>query len=403
VRAGVAALAATLAMACGGEESPQPTGRSMAQAPAEQKAANEAPVIESLTLDPASPRPGQSIRALVKTRDADGDPVQLSFQWRAEGRLLPDVGDLATVPDAPEGARIEVTVVAMDGRAESAPRTAAGHVGNEPPELVAVVLDPPGEISVGNPVVAIPQAQDPDGDAIEYRYTWRVNGVDSPETSASLQTAELRRGDTVQVRVVAFDGQDESEAIESPPLRVGNALPKITSQPAAFGADGTFAYTPEVTDPDNDRTLRFRLSQSPEGMTIDALSGAVHWKPTASQKGKHPVEIRVDDLQGGSATQRFELSVGVDAAVATTPPPPPIDAETNDDDDARSWSRAPAPTGRTRAPSNARESEGDGEVSGEDDETATAATPTPQRVGRRGRPAPQGTPPAAPGEDEPAE
>ena len=45
-------------------------------------------------------------------------------------------------------------------------------------------------------------------------------------------------------------------------------------------------------------------------MTIDSIQGEITWKPEDEQ-GDFPVEVVVDDLQGGRATQAFEVKVGV--------------------------------------------------------------------------------------------
>jgi hypothetical protein len=287
----------------------------MAQAPA-ARGGNHPPVVESVRLDPASPKPGQHVRAIAKASDPDGDPVEFKYLWRIGGISLADTTSEVSVGPVAKGSLVEVTVVGNDGHLESQPFVATGTVANQPPELVAVQLQPPGDISVGSPIVASPQAMDADGDTLSYHYSWWVNGHPAGGDEASLDTSKLRRGDTVKVRVVANDGTDESNAIESPPIRVANAPPKITSTPGGLDRDGVFRYAIQAVDPDGDLTLRYRLVKGPDGMTVDSMSGVVQWRPSATQTGKQPVEVAVDDLQGGTTSQRFELTVGEDQAQA---------------------------------------------------------------------------------------
>ncbi len=389
VAAGLAAAA--IAWGCGSSEQPKPSGPSMAQAPAQARATNGAPVVGDVRLDPTRPRPGHRIRALVQASDPDGDPVELSYHWTAGGRALPEATAEATVPELPKGTRIEVAVVASDGRAESPARIGAGQVGNLPPELVAIRLEPPGEVNVGVAVVAVPQAQDPDGDEMRFEYAWSVNGESAGDDTPSFDTTKLHRGDTVQVRVVANDGEEDGNAIESPPLRVGNAAPKITSSPGGFERDGSFRYTVTASDPDGDRTLRFRLVKGPEGMTVDSLTGEMQWKPTAAQAGKHEVEVAAEDLQGGSGTQRFELRVGTDAAPAAAAPAPVAKSEEQAPtgrEERRASSRAPTPRSATTPVVE----------EGEDGEATAAAPAAPPARRRRGAPPPPASaeaPPAA--------
>jgi hypothetical protein len=313
-----AAMVLGFALACGSSETHTPSGPSMAQAPP-TRSGNRPPVVESVRLEPVDPKPGEHVRAIAQGSDPDGDPVEFKYLWRIDGRPLPDTTSEVSIGPVAKGARIEVTVVGNDGHLESQPVVQTTTVANQPPQLVAIQLEPPGEINVGSPVVANPQAVDPDGDPITYHYSWWVNGHEAGGDDPSLDTSKLRRGDTVKVRVVATDGIDESNAIESPPLRVGNAPPKITSSPGGLDQDGTFRYAIQAVDPDGDRTLRYSLVKGPEGMTVDSLSGLVQWKPGATQTGKQAVEVAVDDQQGGKASQRFELNVGADQAQAATP------------------------------------------------------------------------------------
>jgi len=349
---GAALLAAGLLVGCGGEEAAKPSGASMAGTPRPaEDAGNEAPVIESVELEPAQPVAHQRLQAVVVASDPDGDPIELGFAWRVGGRNVEADGDSIEVPALGKGDSIEVTVTASDGRNESASETARVRVGNQPPDLVAVALRPEGDVNRGKPLTAVPAASDPDGDALSFSYTWMVNGDAVEEAGDTLDTSKLKRGDTVRLRVVANDGDQDSNAIESPELRVANAGPTIKSAPPSFEGDGSYRYAVEAVDPDGDRSLRYRLAHAPDGMTIDAVGGVIQWKPTAASAGKHTVEVVVDDLQGGSANQIFELSVAVkEPAKADAKTAPPASASDEEADEvveaARGETRGPTATKR---------------------------------------------------------
>jgi len=412
-----AAMLALLSLGCGSKEAPKPSGPSMTQVPAE-RSGNRPPVVESVRLDPASPKPDQVVRAIAKGSDPDGDPVQFKYQWRIGSRTLSDTGNQVTLKGVAKGTPLEVSVVADDGRAESQPLVVTGSVGNQPPQLVAVALEPVGAITAGNPVVAHPQATDPDGDEIHYHYAWWVNGHEAGGDDPTLDTSKLRRGDMVKVRVVATDGIDESNAIESPPMRVANAPPKIVSTPSGFDRDGKFRYTIEAVDPDGDKTLRFHLVKGPEGMTVDSLSGLVQWKPSPTQTGKQAVEVAVDDLQGGTTSQRFELTVGTDQAQASAtpgtenPPSKPASAPTSHAPTplapgagTADATRSPEPTRGSGAPVPKAQRTQPPPASGEevDEEAGAAAAPQPSHPPYRHHGGPAGAPAAPPAEGEGAE
>jgi hypothetical protein len=333
---------AGLVAACGGDESAAPSGASMsAPTPAAaSRATNSPPVIERVDFSPAQPVAHQRLEALVQASDPDGDAVHLGFAWRISGRAVDADGQSIVLPDLRKGETVELTVTASDGTAESAPEVARVRIGNQPPELVAVGLQPTGGVTRGQPLTAQPAATDPDGDAMTFRYGWKVNGNDIAETGPTLDTSKLVRGDTIRLRVVASDGELDSNAIESPEIRVGNAAPVIKSTPPNFGPDGTFHYAVEAVDPDGDHTLRYSLKNAPPGMTIDAMSGVVEWKPGTKNVGKFPVELVVDDLQGGTASQPFELSVALGPADEKAPVAAKPQPAKDDDEDATAESGA---------------------------------------------------------------
>ena len=78
-----------------------------------------------------------------------------------------------------------------------------------------------------------------------------------------------------------------------------------------------------VEDADDDRRLRYRLLEGPTGMKLDWLSGKLTWAPSDAQAGTHAVEIEVDDLAGGKATQTFEIRVGFEEPAPTPAAPQP--------------------------------------------------------------------------------
>jgi hypothetical protein len=293
-----------LLQGCGGDPAQDATGAGSA-------ADNRPPEIESVALEPASPRPGQRVSARVVADDPDGDPIRLDFRWRVAGRPVPEADGRPSlhVEGGDRDASIEVSVVASDGRAQSDPATASAHVGNLPPTIVQVVLKPLGPVSAGHDVTASPRSTDPDGGEIDYRYRWSVNGEELPDVGATLAARHFSRGDRIELEVVASDGEDESAPVRSPPIEVVNAAPRIVSRPGRIGADGVFRYAVRVEDPDGDEGFRYRLLKGPSGMSIDPEQGELRWTPAFDAVGSHPVEIEVEDPHGGRATQSFALEL----------------------------------------------------------------------------------------------
>ena len=206
---------------------------------------------------------------------------------------------------------MKLKVTAREGKDESGEVTASTRVANSPPRLERVIIEPSRDIVAGMEIVARPEAHDADGDSVSFRYEWSVDGRRQREKGPVLSTRRLRRGNVVQVKIVALDGEGESEGLQSPDLPIVNSPPRIVSKPGASSLGGGFRYRVKAEDADGDRGLQFRLENAPNGMKVGTLNGMITWSPEPGQSGTHPVSVVVDDLQGGQSKQSFEVVVNI--------------------------------------------------------------------------------------------
>lgn len=307
------AAALVMAIGCGAsEDAPRPSGAPMGGAapPRAEGGLNQAPAIERVRLEPEEPVPGGRVRALVDARDPDGDAVRLRYVWMLGG--VPIGGDAPdlVLESARKGDDLEVMVLASDGRAQSAAAKARAVVGNRPPLLTAVVLEPADGVPVGGIVKAFPEAQDADDEALRYEVEWLVNGVAAGDGELEFEARGLRQGDRIEARVRASDGRITTAPMTSRAIVVGNSPPEITSRPPVRFEGETIHYDVDATDPDGDSRLRFSLLQAPPGMEIDRFDGTIRWMPSTAQKGTHTVEVAVEDSHGGKAAQSFQVTIG---------------------------------------------------------------------------------------------
>jgi hypothetical protein len=316
VRGGVLSGCLLLA-ACGGEP-PQGDGAEVPTPVTQNRVGNQPPTVVDVTLEPRAPRPGERITARAEVRDPEGDPTTVEYRWRIAGREVASRGPSILVENARRGDAIQVSAVARDASGESLPENAYAEVGNIPPRIVQVVMQPLGEVNASSDVTASPRASDPEGDAIEFHYRWRVNGSDVGGSSPTLTADHFKRGDRIELEVTASDGYDTSEPLRSAPIEVVNAPPRITSTPGAIGPDGVLRYPMQAEDPDGDRVFRYRLVEGPGGMTVGFSDGLLTWSPGPQDGGRHNVEVSVEDGFGASTTQRFSIDVSFQD-VATTP------------------------------------------------------------------------------------
>jgi len=304
-----AALAAALVLpGCGSDDSQLESLAPLA-VHREEGALNQAPVIRAVRLEPFEPVQGGRLRAVVSVHDPEGDPVELVYQWRVDGVPAAVEGAELDLANADKGARIEVVVKASDGRSESDEVVETTSVIDRTPVLNGIAIQPTDTVYPGDSVVVTPTGSDPDGDPVDFEFEWLVNGEPADGDGRSFSTAGLSVGDRIRVRVVATDGSSESRAQESADVIVGSAHPEIVSSPPGMTDEGVFRYAVEARDPDGDRSLRFRLAEAPEGMSIDEVLGQIEWRPGEKQTGVHRVSVVVRDSSRLETTQSFQVTV----------------------------------------------------------------------------------------------
>jgi len=317
-----------LALACGGDEAPKPSGAPMARgeaAPVAERTENAPPEIERVLLNPQRPLPGHTLEARIEASDPDGDPIRFSVEWRQAGRVISSGSQTRVTPESlRKGDEIEAIVTATDGRDESAPVRATAMVGNQPPLIPTLDLAPAGDVRPGQEVTAELRGEDPDGDALAYEYEWLLNGkVVRGADQARFDTKQLARGDRIQVRVRVTDGEASSAVAESRTLELANRPPKIASVPRIESVEGGIQAQLEAEDPDGDKSLRFRLLEGPRGLTLDAVTGRLAWQPEPGTLGTHAVEVGVADSFGAESALRFELTVSTPSDEQAAPPAKP--------------------------------------------------------------------------------
>jgi uncharacterized repeat protein (TIGR01451 family) len=88
-----------------------------------------------------------------------------------------------------------------------------------------------------------------------------------------------------------------------------NHPPVITTDPITTVPVGkNYSYDLDAEDKDGDK-LKYMLVQAPEGMSIAADTGLISWLPTQEDIGMNPVTVKVEDGNGGSDTQEFNIKV----------------------------------------------------------------------------------------------
>ena len=152
-----AVLVLGVALACGSRETPKPSGAPMAQAPADAQRTIDRRSWKVCDSIPRARSLASVVRAIAKGSDPDGDPVEFKYLWRIEGRTLPQTTNEVDLGPVREGRPHRSDGGGQRWPLGEQPMRRSWAVGNQPPELVAVQLEPPGRSTSGSPVVANPR------------------------------------------------------------------------------------------------------------------------------------------------------------------------------------------------------------------------------------------------------
>ncbi len=246
----------------------------------------------SVSLIPERPTARSEVKAVL-----NGQAEKVEFLWLVNGKKVEGVaGDSLASGEFKKGDVIKVSALA-DGMESSAEIK----VANSAPSIMSVEIKP-ATLVAGTDVTANIEAFDPDNDQLRYEYRWFVNEMIFFD--AVLSGKAFKRGDSVSLKVVAYDGQEESEPLEAAGLRTGNSPPSFVSTPPA-GFSKFFIYDLKASDPDGDE-VGYALLKGPKGMEV--RGSRIEWD-AAGAEGPVDVVVSADDGHGGSTQQSFNLTV----------------------------------------------------------------------------------------------
>jgi hypothetical protein len=142
--------------------------------------------------------------------------------------------------------------------------------GNDAPLIERVGLDPADPLP-GSEVRATVRAVDPEREELTFRYEWLLDGERLPGDGAALRLEHAAKGQELEVRVHASDGENESEvAIQR--VTLSNQRPEILGlrvDPLSEVARGaTVVVSPHARDGDGD-PLEFAYHWTVNGRALD--------------------------------------------------------------------------------------------------------------------------------------
>ncbi|MFK7928156.1 MAG: hypothetical protein AB8H79_08190, partial [Myxococcota bacterium] len=177
-------------------------------------ACNGAPSAPTIRIDPEAPTTNVALTMVVvdEAVDPNDDAVSYVIEWLKDGEVVPELVGEDTVPavSTRKGQEWTVRVSAIDREGVDDPATATDSVsnGNTPPSLDTLSLTPESPRTLDTLTVDA-SGSDPDGDAINLAYEWRVNGTVQAAKGAELDGDAFVKGDVVEVSVTVNDGTDD--------------------------------------------------------------------------------------------------------------------------------------------------------------------------------------------------
>jgi hypothetical protein len=326
-----------ICLACGGGDESQRARTS----PEEEIEANRPPDVVSVAIAPEHPTTEDALTAALRVIDPDRDRVSIDVTWYRNGSVYDDTGRQVIDPhEFVRDDRVWFEASISDGAEEIVVHSDPVTIANALPTASAIRITPP-EPSAADMLEVEMQGGDADGDPVTWSYRWQIDGVavEGAQTKR-LPPGRARRGARVVAEVSGNDGFEHGEWSASPSVVLGNAAPKVTTQPVyGLASPGRYVYEVKAEDPDGDQPLRFELGSGPPGMAIDLVSGVITWPVPQDAQGAYPVEIAVSDPHGGRAVQRYTLEVSWQPVAEKRSPGEPASASRRarsggEDDDA---------------------------------------------------------------------
>ncbi len=274
---------------------------------------NRAPTINSSPLTTA--QEDALYQYDVNAADLDGDGLLFSLTVAPSGMTIdPNSGLISWTPINAQLGDNTVTVEVSDGNGGDDSQSFVITVTAAPPNQSPVFNSTPSSNAIVDELYSYnAQASDPESDPLTFSLSVAPAGMTvNANTGAISWTPNQSQlgANSVVVRVDDDEGGFATQSFNINVIdEVDNQPPQITSAPPGNAeVDTLYTYDVNATDPNND-TLTFSLTTAPAGMSINVSSGLLSWTPNSTQTGDNPVVVRVDDGNGGFATQSFTIVV----------------------------------------------------------------------------------------------
>jgi choice-of-anchor A domain-containing protein/RHS repeat-associated protein len=254
---------------------------------------------------------------LPRAQDANGQPLTFTLLSAPLGMTVDaTTGRIDWLPDAAQVGPQTVVLQAADSLGGSAVQTFTVTVQPQLPDVPPAFLStPPLLATQGQAYTYTPTIQA--SGALHFALTQAPAGMTIDPNSGAVSwtpTAAQLGFNAVTIQSTDAAGQSGFQSFfmsaRSPALP-----PTLTSTPVATVTAGT-TYRYLVVATDGPDAVTYSLVAGPTGMSIDAHTGLLFWRPATADLGPHSIDVRVTGERGTTADQTFTLTVTPD----TQPP-----------------------------------------------------------------------------------
>ena len=277
---------------------------------------NSPPAIASVELTPTNAYESSTLAcAAIDPSDDDGDAITYEYDWYVNGAPIDADGSTLTGEYFDRGDSLWCVMTPTDGEDAGTPVSSnVVVIENSVPTIDSVLLSPSPAYEASTLYCTPLDAQDGDGDAIGYLYSWYIDGDPvSGAASNYLTGIYFDRGDVVQCGVKAKDDSDVGEEVLSNAVEIANTSPTlatVTLSPSLAYETSLLTCAPSGGSDDDGDSLTYLYAWKVDGVLVE---GADQSTLTGEDFDRDQSVVCVvtpyDGIDEGEAVESNEITV----------------------------------------------------------------------------------------------
>lgn len=220
------------------------------------------------------------------------------------------------------GVACAILLTVMSCKRKAAEEKAGPLRENHLPVIFAVNVSP-SRVTQASPITLKVNASDPDGDPVNLKYRWLLNGEEIPITTNTLSQDEFKKGDSITVFITPDDGKDEGDPYRVD-IVVSNLPPEVKNiefSPPSPTVRDNIKVIANAVDPEGD-PVHLRYAWFVDSVQVEGIEGDT--LPNSYLKKGASVVVEVipsDDESTGPSLVSQEITIANSPPKITSVPP----------------------------------------------------------------------------------